>query len=293
MYTQQATSTRQYGTQSSLAQTIPSTKPTLNTAGAQTMSSPIPSASAAVNERLVNLSAQFNRLHLELDAVRQEKLQQEQRRYNTLQSQVSLLREALATESSNRSQSLRSLQSWVEERMQQWRQEVETPLTNRISTVENQMTKLMNRVSSLETEQTRNKEYMPILVEELGAGLTQKIQDCMNVVESERKVREEHESKIEVRLQEVGRRLREQILGEREVNVQRYDELKLCIVAEGQARDRDIGRMEDRLRDTRAALEDAVEREKEERVAGEQTLAQVLADSTAAMVTNAQIMARH
>jgi organic radical activating enzyme len=188
---------------------------------------------------------------------------------------------------------LRSLQGWVEERVSQWREDVEAPIHLRITAVEGQLAKLNQSVAAVTLEQTRTRDYMPVLVEDLGSALRERIDECVSMVSVERQAREEREERAAAKLQEVGRRLREQMLGEREATLARLDELKQSVSAEVESRESAVSRVEKLIEETKAALEAAMEHEERERTVGEQTLAHVLADNTAALLTNAQIMARH
>lgn len=104
---------------------------------------------------------------------------------------------------------------WLDDRISQWAREVEAPITTKMRELTTQIDSLAKRTTALEQDQVKNKDLIPMLIEQRSTELLSQIADCKLHIEQEQQTRIEREKRVYVKIQDLGHRLREQLLAEK------------------------------------------------------------------------------
>jgi hypothetical protein len=250
-----------------------------------------PLAIASMTERLNSLTTRFDGFHQELDLSRQERRGDDQRRLSAMQTQLTALRDGLELESKNRAASVQALQAWLDDRVCQWAREVEAPLIKRLTDVSSKLEAVTARVETLEQQQVANREMIPKLVDLKGAEILRQIAETKTAVAQEQALRDEREKQVYVKIQDLGRRLHEQIVAERALAERRATEVRRELTAEASARERSHARLQGHITAETAALRETSEREAAERSNADAELANALTVTSHALQRGIKIVA--
>lgn len=238
----------------------------------------------------MRLANRFDGFEEELHLSRHKKKQDDDRKIIALQTQINNLRDSLTLESKNRGLSIKALQSWLEDRITQWAKEVELPLTQRIDNLTGDLDKVTIRVTNVENEHKRDRETFPRLIEQRSIELLTEIRDFKKTYEQEIKSREEKDKRIFTKIQDLGLRLRQQLVAEKTLNDQKMQEVRQELAAEVDIRAKGYEMLHKTVSEEVDELKAMLRKESQARVAADEELVQAVNHYAAALQDGVKIV---
>ena len=153
---------------------------------------------------------------------------------------------------------------------------MEAPLVRQIKEMNLKIDALAIRVTALEQHQVRNKDLVPRLIELRSAELLTQIADCKTQVQQEQALRVEREKRVYVKIQDLGHRLREQLLAEKALTDRRLAEVRAEISVETKSRQSAGERMSKAVEEETARIKTQIEAESQERQKTDEDLVQAI-----------------
>jgi len=164
-----------------------------------------------IRSRLDPLASRFDGFEDELNLSRNRKKVEQDARFHHLQVQINNLQQSLTLESNNRAMSVKALQNWLTDRIAQWTQAIEAPITARLASLADQVAALNSRIDALAQQQKVDRETFPQLVDARCEELLRDMADLRSRFESAQQAREEKEKKILIKIQAEKDKLTQQL----------------------------------------------------------------------------------
>ncbi len=180
---------------------------------------------------------------------------------------------------------------WLDDRITQWAREVEAPIARQLAEIAAKVDALAIRTEALEIHQVKNKDLIPKLIEQRSSELLTQISDIKVQIEQEQNLRVEREKRVYVKIQDLGHRLREQLLAEKALTDKRLAEVRTDVSVETKARQTANERMHKLVEQETVKLKHAVEGEKQERLQAVDQLVQALNHYGGALQAGIKIVA--
>lgn len=243
-----------------------------------------------VKERLHTLSNRFVGFEDTLHLTRAKKKEDEDRRIIVLQKQLTDLQAAITLESQNRNTSVRALQAWVEDQMEQWTSRVQLPLQQSLEKLTVRIEEVNDRIDVVEAKHEKERSEFPAIIDARSKELLGEIQDFRRVFEHDQKAQAEKHKRIAVRIQDQGARLHKQFVAEKVQAEKRVAVIRQDIQVETQLRNKADKLITQAVQDHVMTLQEQITAEIAEREVADDEIVAAVNHYTAALQDGLKIV---
>lgn len=175
------------------------------------------------------------------------------------------LKTSLALEAKNRAISVTAVQSWLSDRIEQWTEEVQTPMLRKLDALNERVDVVNTRLDHLEEEHRKDRETFPKLIDARARELLEQIKDMQVKHEHNVKQREEKEHRILVKIQQQSDRFQEQFAAEKLLKEDQFREIRTELESEVVVRVKGIEAINVKVQDEVEDIRVLIDRERQER----------------------------
>jgi hypothetical protein len=210
-----------------------------------------------------------------------------------LHNQVANLKIAVNLESKNRATSLKALQKWLENRIEQWTVKIEEPMIAKLSELNDKIDAVVDRVDACERQRDIDVAEYPKLVDARAAELLEALTEHRAAYASSEKHHEEVRKDLLVRLAEQGKKLRQTQEAEKVVREKKIAALAADIVDEHDIRAKSYEVIKKALQTEVASIHVSHEKEVGERQQADEEIVQAVNHYSAALQDAIRLISDH
>lgn len=254
----------------------------------------VPSIPKGVKSRVQNklgvLANRFDGFEEHLNLSRAKKKEDEEKKIQALQQQLNSLQDALTLESKNRAISMKALQSWLGEKIDQFTQEVKIPLNAKIDALDKKLDHNISELRALEKQHQEDRETFPQLIDARSNELLNEIRNFKIKYQQNILAREEKEKKILLRIQDTGTKLKTQFEADKVIQEKKIRVIRQDIVDEVVARQKGVELVRKALDQEIVVVAAAIEKEVQAREAADEDLVSAIGHYAAALQDGIKIV---
>lgn len=179
---------------------------------------------------------------------------------------------------------------WLTDRIAQWTEQIEAPMTARLAALSEQITYLVGRIDGLEAKAKEDRDIFPKLVDGRCAELLREIGDLKSRFSENVAAREEKEKRLLLKLQSESNKSAVQFAHDRQIADEKIKIVRAEIDAEVALRSKAHDSVKTVLRDEVALLHAEIKKEVAERTAADEDLVQAINHYAAALQDGIKIV---
>lgn len=229
-----------------------------------------------VKSQLTTLAGRFSGFESELHLTREKKKSDEDKRIILLQTQINDLQTSLELESKNRASAINALQAWLDDKMKKWQEEMQQPILQRLSSMNDRLDGLKAHLDDLDKQHQQDRITFPRLVDARMEELLNEIKDMKANFDHEVKKRDEKEKRLVNRMQEENSKLKAQHQQEKTIMEHKLMEVKRSLDEEVNLRMKGVDGLKQKLHDDMSMMRADLNKEKSDRESSDSELVQAI-----------------
>lgn len=234
-------------------------------------------------EKLKGLANRFDGFEDALVLAKDRRKDENEQRFSEVHKLIVDLKTSLALEAKNRAISVTAVQSWLSDRIEQWTEEVQTPLLRKLDALNSRVDVVNKRLDTLEEEHQVDRETFPKLIDARAQELLLQIKDMQVKHEHNVKQREEKEHRILVKIQQQSDRFSEQFSAEKLLKEDQFRVLWTDLEAEVDVRKKGFEATKEKLQEETSDIRVLLDRERQEREQQHEEVLQAVKHYSAAL----------
>lgn len=216
--------------------------------------------------KLNRLARRFEGFEDALVMTKQKRRDENEERFAEVHKLIVDLKTSLALEAKNRAISVTAVQSWLSDRIEQWTEEVQTPLLRKLAALDVRLDEVNVRLDKLEEEHALDRKTFPALIDARAQELLEQIKDMRAAHELNVKQREEREHRILVKVQQQSDRFAEQFAAEKLMKEEQIKQIRVEIERECDVRVKGIVAVREIITKEFIDVKASIDVERQERV---------------------------